>query len=150
MAYAGGSSLDFSHTQRITLRSESPFLPTCWKYETRFCRTLIATIKDFGARPCPRCNISIDQICGLGREDDRQLREDLRREDNDDRQRKVDAARKSLYDEGFAITGDYVDGLLKDESLVPTKVFSPAFFSFSSVNASHIECVLSGTLSLWL
>ena len=96
--------------------------------ETRFCRTLIATIKDFGARPCPRCKVSIDQICALGREDDRKRREDSHREDNNERRRKVDAARKSLYDNGYAINGDYVDGLLKDESLVPTKVFTPTFF----------------------
>ena len=94
----------------------------------RFCRTLIAAIKDFGARPCPRCKISIDQIYALGREEDRKRREDSRREDDDERRKRVDAARKSLYDDGYAITGDHVDGLLKDESLVPTKVFKPTFF----------------------
>ena len=32
--------------------------------------------------------------------------------------------RKSLYDEGYAIARDHVDGLLKNKSLVPTKVFA--------------------------
>jgi len=92
-------------------------------YQTRACRALIATIKDFGKCPCPRCLVSIDQIHALGREDDRKRREELRREDNNERREKVEGARKSLYNEGYAITGEHVDGLLKDESMVPTKVF---------------------------
>ena len=114
--------------------------------ETRFCRTLIATIKDFGGRPCPRCKVSIDQIYTLGREDDRKRREDSRREDDDERRRKVDAARKSLYDNGYAITGDYVDGLLKDESLVPTKVFT-IFLSFCRVLTPLAQNAFSVALS---
>ena len=86
-------------------------------------RTLIATIKDFGSCPCPRCLVLTDQIYTLGREDDRKCREELRHQDNDERRKKVDDARKSLYDEGYAIAGDHVNGLLKDKSLVPTKVF---------------------------
>jgi len=89
----------------------------------RIPRTLIATIKDFGTHPCPRCLVSIDQIYTLGQEDDRKRREESRRQDDVERRKKVDSARKSLYDEGYAIAGDHVDGLLKGESLVPTKVF---------------------------
>ena len=71
--------------------------------------------------------VSIDQIHAIGREDDRKRREETRRQDDTERRRKVDDARKSLYDEGYAIAGDHVDGLLKDKSLVPTKVFVFAF-----------------------
>jgi hypothetical protein len=79
--------------------------------------------------------VSIDQIYALGREDDRKRREELCRQDDDTRRKKVDDARKSLYDEGYAITGDHVDGLLKDDSLVPTKVFVSVFTPFASLNA---------------
>ena len=95
----------------------------------KVCRTLIATIKDFGACPCPRCRVSINEIQAIGREDDRKRREETRRRDDIERRKKVDEARKSLYDEGYAINGDHVDGLLKSESLVPTKV--PVFPVFS-------------------
>ncbi|KAF9646621.1 hypothetical protein BDM02DRAFT_3188673 [Thelephora ganbajun] len=98
-------------------------------------KTLIATIKDFGTRPCPRCLVTINQIQAIGREDDRKCREESRQQDDAERRKKVDDARKSLYDEGYAIAGDHVDGLLKDESLVPTKnafsvTLSPFGFDF--------------------
>ena len=72
--------------------------------------------------PCPRCLVLINQIHALGQEDDRKRREDSRRKDDAERRKKVDDARERLYHEGYSITGDYVDGLLKDESLVPTTV----------------------------
>jgi hypothetical protein len=87
-------------------------------------RVMIVTIKDFGACPCPRCTISVEQIPAMGREDDRKRRKELRRRDDAERREKVDEARTNLYDKGYAISGDYVDGLLKGHSMVPTKVFS--------------------------
>lgn len=93
-------------------------------------RTLIATIKDLGAHPCPRCLVSTDQISAIGRDDDRKCRHESRRRDNAERQNNVDAARRILYEEGYAITGDHVDGLLKEYSRVPTKVFIAAFVVF--------------------
>lgn len=80
--------------------------------------------------------VSIDQIHTLGREDDRKRREELCRKDDAERRKKVDDARKSLYNNGYAITGDHVDGLLKDESLVPTKVFASTFALFASLNVA--------------
>ena len=72
--------------------------------------------------------MSIDQIYAIGREDDRKRREESCRRDNAERRNKVDNARRILYDEGYAITGDHVDGLLKDESLIPTKVYTSSWF----------------------
>ena len=102
-------------------------------HQLRNFRTLIATIKDLGTHPCPRCFVSIDQIYALGRNSDQKQREESRRQDNDERRKKVDDARKSLYKEGYAITGDHVDGLLKDDSLVPTKVAIPCIYAFSNL-----------------
>ena len=111
-----------------------------------FCRALIATIKDFGMFPCPRCLVPTDQIYTLGREDDRKRREELCRRDNDERRKKVDDAHKSLYNEGYAITGDHVDGLLKGESLVPTKVFASILLYFW-VSMPFVQNVFSAVLS---
>jgi len=113
---------------------------------------LIATIKDFGTYPCPRCLVSIDQIHAIGREDDRKRREESQRHDDAERRKKVDDARKSLYDEGYAITGDHVDGLLKDKSMVPTKVFAPTLtlFTAESLSTFCAERIFGGTFSIRL
>jgi uncharacterized protein YcbX len=87
-------------------------------------RVKIATIRDFGLYPCPRCSIPKDDIFKIGREDDRQVREELQRSDNAERQEQVNHARTNLYEKGYSLTGDYVDGMLKEGSLVPTKVKS--------------------------
>lgn len=94
--------------------------------------------------------VSIDQIYALGREDDRKRREESCRKDDAERQKKVDDARKSLYNDGYAIAGDHVDGLLKDESLVPTKVSTSAFTLFVTLKTVFAERILSGPLSIWL
>ena len=87
---------------------------------------MIATIRDFGLHPCPQCSIRKEDIFKLGREDDRHTREELRRADTTERQAQVEQARTDLYENGYALTGDRVDGFLKEASLVPTKVRSPA------------------------
>ena len=107
---------------------------------------MVATIKDLGLHPCPRCLVSIDKIHALGREDDRKRREESHRQDDAERRKKVDDARKSLYDEGYAISGKYVDGLLKDESMVPTKVFAPTPIPFR-VSTPFIQNAFSVVLS---
>jgi len=94
--------------------------------------------------------VSIDQIYALGQEDDRKRREETRRQDDAERRKKVDDARKSLYDEGYAISGDRVDGLLKGESLVPTKVFVSVFAPFTILNVDYTEHILGSALSIWL
>jgi hypothetical protein len=116
--------------------------------QLRNCRTLIACIKDLGSHPCPRCFVSTDQIYTLGRNDDRKWREESCRRDDDERRKKVDDARRTLYEEGYAITGDHVDGLLKDESLVTTKVAVPTFTLFWVSPCFLSECILSGVISI--
>jgi hypothetical protein len=83
---------------------------------------MIATIRDFGLYPCPRCLVAKDEIFKIGREDDRRTREESRRTDSIERQGRVEEARKNLYQNGYALSGDHVDGALKNGSLVPTKV----------------------------
>jgi len=46
------------------------------------------------------------------------------RTESEEQQKRVKDARDKLYREGYVITGDHVDGVLKNESLVPTQVRS--------------------------
>ena len=47
---------------------------------------MIATIRDFGLYPCPRCLIPKEEISKIGSEDDRRTRRELQRVDNIERQ----------------------------------------------------------------
>ena len=94
--------------------------------------------------------VLVDEIYTLGRADDRKRREESCRRDDVERRTKVDAARESLYNEGYAITGEYVDGVLKDESLVPTKVSASLLTLFARLNVVHTECIFGSALSVWL
>jgi len=64
----------------------------------------------------------MDDIPNIGTEEDRKARFEKKRVDSDERRACVDDARKKLYDEGYAVDGEAVDGFLKNESLVPTEV----------------------------
>ena len=47
---------------------------------------------------------------------------------------------KKLYDEGYTVDGEHVDGLLKDESLVPTEVWMSTHATFKHVpNIEHAQ-----------
>jgi hypothetical protein len=69
-----------------------------------------------------RCLVTMDEISNLGATEDRNNRVEKQRADSDEHQSRVKEARKKLYDDGYAVDGEKVDGLLKDESLVPTEV----------------------------
>ena len=62
----------------------------------------------------------------LGSTRDRKLRRSNAnvRVDDEARQRKVENARDIIYDQGFPVNSTHVEGFLKGESLVPTKVCS--------------------------
>ena len=64
----------------------------------------------------------MDEIPNLGTVEDRQTRVEKQRANTDKHQALVKEARKTLYEEGYAVDGEQVDGLLKDESLIPTVV----------------------------
>lgn len=83
---------------------------------------MIATIRDYRLYPCHRCLILKEEIFKIGRDDDRRIREESRRVDTTERQGRVEQVRTDLYKNGYALSGDHVDGALKKDSLVPTKV----------------------------
>ncbi|KAG6913900.1 hypothetical protein DXG01_003626 [Tephrocybe rancida] len=79
-------------------------------------KVLLATIRDKGLCPCPRCYVRKSVLDHLGLARDGTVRSKLREFMKD----KVDTARHFIYNMGLSITGDRVDMVLKDTSSVPT------------------------------
>lgn len=86
---------------------------------TDFVRVLLATIRDQGVCPCPRCLIPKSNLDRLGLRSDAKSRLDKARKYDTAR---VDKARKAIYELGKPINGVHVQQLLKASSAVPTKV----------------------------
>lgn len=86
-------------------------------------RMLLATLRDNGTCPCPRCLVKKDEADGLGTSRDREIRTTQRRCDTRTRQHAV-ALAKRLIAKGKGIESKPVERLLKPESLVPTEVRS--------------------------
>ena len=89
------------------------------KWLTSSHRALLATIRDQGLCPCPRCTIPKADLDRLGMKRDmdsrdRSVREYLRH--------KIVLARMWIYEMGHGIASAAVEKLLKPLSLVPTMV----------------------------
>lgn len=84
-------------------------------------RVLIATVRNLGGCPCPRCLIPKDRIQNMGRPQDRLQRETLERND-EKRGAMVNAARSLIYEKDFAVGSAAVERILKPQSWVPTSV----------------------------
>jgi hypothetical protein len=87
-------------------------------------RVLLATIRDKGICPCPRCLTPKSKMDQTGAKRDSQFREENVRKYLLDY---VCAARDAIYKNAFAIGGAIIDRLLKPTSSVPTLV--SLFFS---------------------
>lgn len=85
-------------------------------------RVIISSIRDKGQCPCPRCLVSFSEIEELGTPADMKRRLDLARVDDENKQKKVQAARKLILTKNHAIGSEAVEGQLKATSLTPTDV----------------------------
>ncbi|KIJ19686.1 hypothetical protein PAXINDRAFT_69579, partial [Paxillus involutus ATCC 200175] len=83
-------------------------------------KVLIASIRNLGVCPCPRCLIPKDRVHNMGSERDMLQRHILARSDTEERHRKVAAARRLIYEQQYIVDTPQVEALLKGESLVPT------------------------------
>ena len=81
-------------------------------------------IRNLGACPCPRCIIPKDCVQHFGTEKDIFQRVALARKDTQERQNKIVAARRLIYEQNYVVDTPQVEALLKEESLVPAKVQS--------------------------
>ncbi|KAH9914268.1 hypothetical protein B0H21DRAFT_896115 [Amylocystis lapponica] len=94
-------------------------------------KVLIATLRDKGRCPCPRCLVTMDCVPQLGTSEDRAVRETLARKDDAERQLQVSAARDLIYKDGYVVNSEKVDELLKEHSLIPTEnTFSERLLRF--------------------
>ena len=91
-----------------------------------FNRVLLATIRDKGSCPCPRCLVTRSKLDRLGTHRDSSVRLSKFREFMAD---KVDAARRAIYDLAKSIHSTVVEDLLKSFSGVPTVVSSQPHYS---------------------
>jgi hypothetical protein len=82
-------------------------------------RVLLATIRDKGLCPCPRCLVSKAKLDRLGFRQDLTIRVDKFRTFMAD---EVSIARRAIYELAKPISGSVVEDLLKSFSGVPTMV----------------------------
>ncbi|KAF7374197.1 GLOBIN domain-containing protein [Mycena sanguinolenta] len=85
----------------------------------RFFTVLLATIKNFGGCPCPRCFIEKEKISDMGTKADMRRRLNTRKDTSSWRET-IQRVRTWIFDKGYLITGAAVNRLLKPQSWVPT------------------------------
>ena len=110
----------------------------------------MAIIRDQGRCPCVRCLVTTPQISALGTTEDRTLRQTKPQVESEERQQRVKDARDKLYREGYVITGEHVDGVLKDESLVPTQVRVLLINRLCYLSNLHPELLQPILITTWL
>jgi len=116
-----GFTLVFLRIQPTTLKSK-PETKVDRAHTKCFSRILLASVRDKGICPCPRCRIPKNRIQNLGMPQDRKQRSTLRRLDDAQRRSRVSSARALIYEKNKRVNNAAVERLLKPESLVPTSV----------------------------
>ena len=122
MASNADSIRGYFHILQTTRRSE------CWLNHgislSNAChRILIASIRNLGVCPCPRCLISLNRVHNLGMVRDMTQRRTLARVDDNHRRGKVLAARRVIYEKNYQVNSAAVEAILQKESWVPTVVW---------------------------
>jgi hypothetical protein len=145
MAFIDGFILGSSHIRVTILKSTiSASLLDTW-HSFILCRILLASIRNLGACPCPRCMIPLACAHHVGLVRDKVQRSTLIRIDDDRRRHLVAVARRLIYEKSYLVTGAAVEGLLKPESLVPTSV-SSSFLRCAYLDSCPPECIFGQTL----
>ena len=94
-----------------------------------WCRVLLATIRNLGKCPCPRCLILKEQIPKMGTVWDMQQRgAKTDRVSNIHLWQTVDGACKAIYPYGKGVKSASMGGWLVDKSYVPTAVSILTYF----------------------
>lgn len=106
---------------------------------------LIAALRDKGQHPCPHCLVTFKEIPQVGTEEDRRVRIESARKDDGVRNSLVDEARRLIYGQGYSVTSDKVEDLLKAISAVPTVVRMRQPDLFADANDFYIEYIFKIT-----
>ncbi|KAI0040823.1 hypothetical protein FA95DRAFT_1527233 [Auriscalpium vulgare] len=108
------------------------FFPRIFTYSADYPeKVLLATIKNQGRCPCPRCFVTKDQIPEVATPADMESRKDIR-VDDEVRQKTVKKARRQLFTHARSITSDPVKTLLDATSMTPT------INAFSKLNTTTV------------
>jgi hypothetical protein len=118
------STLAYSRILQITQRSKSRCEEAFAFGETNTSyRVIIASIRNLGRCPCPRCLIPLDRAANMGMQRDMTQRKNLARIDDANRRDRVKVAREHIYEKSNGINSKGVQNLLQENSLVPTTVY---------------------------
>ena len=120
MEWTGSPSLDFSHTRWITLKSKCDSSIRRFRLDNEL-RILMACIKHLGLCPCPDCRLLKSKIHLLGSKSDISARERFLRTDSSDRRRRIELARRLIF-QGVNVTSKRIEDILGSGSMVPTRV----------------------------
>jgi hypothetical protein len=82
---------------------------------------LMACLRYLSLCPCPRCLVLKSRIPMIGSKTDSKQRISLARVDSAGRRKKIEIARKLMFEEGVNITSSKIDNILRPTSLVPTR-----------------------------
>lgn len=85
-------------------------------------RALLATIRNMGACPCPRCEIKKEHIPHLGTVADGFRRDNHKRTNGVSRKWRIDSSRSAIHEHGKGVKSKAVEDLLSPLSYVPTSV----------------------------
>src|ERR1700710_158373 len=101
--------------RRTIRKSKSNFVPRRPTNQFFFIvRALLATIRNLGGCPCPRCLIPKSRVQNLGSSLDIKQRKTLERKDDSSRQSKITISRSLIYDRGYGVCSNAVENLLKE------------------------------------
>ncbi|KAG2021050.1 hypothetical protein CC2G_006316 [Coprinopsis cinerea AmutBmut pab1-1] len=84
-------------------------------------KIVVASIRNLGRCPCPRCLIPLDEVHLMGQVKDIQNRDKKKRVDDQKRRRLIADARNRIYLDRVPVTSVKVNRLLQNMSLVPTR-----------------------------
>ncbi|KAI0073432.1 hypothetical protein K474DRAFT_1603363 [Panus rudis PR-1116 ss-1] len=115
-------------------------------------KVLLATIRNLGSCPCPRCTISIEQILEMGMKRDDTRREKQARQDDHTFRWDANRAHEHIYENGRGVKSTVVENLLGKKSYVPTKnAFSEKLseFGFDLFSMFVVDFMHEVELGVW-
>ena len=137
MVYIDASIQGYSRIPPTIQKSTYKFLRSWKLFWSPRDRVLLATIRNFGSCPCPRCLVPKSKIPEVGTASDERRREKSRRVDDFNRNLNVSHARDLIYERGFGVKSAAVERLLAEESYTPTKVRHHTFKLLTDNESLH-------------
>ncbi|CAK5269508.1 unnamed protein product [Mycena citricolor] len=131
---------------------ERRFYPRLFTYSADYPeKVLLATIRNLGSCPCPRCLISKSKLDQLGTVHDEKARTQSERIDSEVRQTWISRARTWIYRQALKVKSKRVEGLLSGQSWCPTiNAFTKAAsYSFGIFTMLVVDFMHEFELGVW-